>query len=117
MRKLLFALALVLVSARAAAFGWPWQALPEERLLWCKGLIAGGLSSNQTAAVQRTDLWLAWSTLIRAGAADHSAAAEGYAAGRARFDGVANQAAVRALLDEARDDCGLGRFGRQITGW
>ena len=109
--------ALMLVSSGVSALNWPWSDTPEERLAYCKGFVTGGLASNQAAEVQRTQLWLAWSYLIRSGAVDHSADIAGYDAGRARFPEELDAASVSAMLDDAIGECGLGRKGRQVTGW
>ena len=109
--------ALMLVSGSVSAFNWPWSDTPEERLAYCKGFVTGGLASNQAAEVQRTQLWLAWSYLIRSGAVDHSADIAGYDAGRGQFPAGLDAASVTALLDDASGECGLGRRGRQVTGW
>ena len=108
---------LMLISGSVSAFNWPWSDTPEDRLAYCKGFVVGGLASNQSTEVQRTDLWLAWSYLIRSGAVDHSADVAGYEAGRAQFPEGLDAASVSALIGDAEGECGLNRSGRQVTGW
>jgi len=117
MIRIVLALSLMVASVGAAAVDWPWSAAAPERLAWCKGFVVGGLHSQQAADVQRTELWLAWNYLIRSGAVDHGADTEDYAAGRARITEDMDGAAVQSALDEADGECGLGRSGRQVTGW
>jgi len=115
--KLLLACTLSLASAGAAAFGWPWQSAPEERLAYCKGFVTGGLTARGPQGTDRTELWLAWRTLIREGAADHRADQADYDTGRARFDGLASHADEVALLEEMRGECALSHWGYRFIGW
>lgn len=117
MKRILATAGLLLCSTGAAAWDWPWNDAPPERLAYCKGFVVGGLASYQSVDTYRTDLWLAWNYLIRAGAVDHSGAVAEYEAGRAQLDASMDAAAVRAVLDDASGECGLGRSGWQVTGW
>jgi hypothetical protein len=118
MNKALTTLILALAAASASATEWPWQdpaagKAPE----YCKGFVVGGLESKQVAGMSRTDLWLAWSYVIRSGALEQTAAANEFQAGREQFQTVADAAAAESILQQADGDCGLGRTGHQITGW
>ncbi len=117
MTRILAAATLVLFSAGASAFNWPWSDTPVERLAYCKGFVVGGLASNQSADTDRTDLWLAWSYLIRSGAVDHSSDIAGYDSGRAQFPEGLDAVSVAQLIEDAKGECGLDRRGRQVTGW
>ncbi len=117
MIRILLAASLLVGSVHAAAFNWPWSDTPPEELAYCKGFVIGGLSSDKPADVYRTELWLAWNYLVRAGAVDHSDDVAGFKNGRGRIDESMDAAAVRTVLDDADGECGLGRSGRQVTGW
>lgn len=119
MSKTLLAMTLSLACSGAAAANWPWQqdSTPKESNDYCMGLVVGGLASNKVSGMSRTELWQAWSYLIRSGALRQPAAAKEYQAGLERFQNAADIAAADATLQEAMGSCGLGRTGRQITGW
>lgn len=118
MIKTLSALMLALATASASAVNCPWQdATVNEPLEYCKGFVVGGLASKQVAGMSRTDLWLAWSYVIRSGGLDHSAAENEYQAGREQFQSTPEAATAESILQKAEGDCGLGRTGLQITGW
>jgi hypothetical protein len=117
MARILLLLTLALTSSVAAAGSWPWQEEPEEQLEYCAGFVVGGLTSNQSAGPQRTDLWLAWNYLIRAGALGEIAGAPDFQTGRDRFSGETDAAMVASMLEETDGRCGLGRSGLEITGW
>ncbi len=118
MTKILLALALTLTAASASATNWPWQSpAPQEPPQYCKGFVVGGLASNVVSGVSRTDLWLAWSYVIRSGNKDQTVAATEYQAGREQFQNVADATAATSILQQADGDCGLGRSGHEITGW
>jgi|GEM_PF-695351 len=111
-------LALATASASANALDWPWQApavgqAPE----YCKGFVVGGLGSRQVSGMSRTDLWLAWSYVIRSGALAQTAAANEFQAGLEQFQNTPDAATAESILQQADGDCGLGRTGHQITGW
>jgi len=81
------------------------------------GFLVGGLASNQVGGMSRTDLWLAWSYLIRSGALDHSSAVNEYKSGQEQFQNAPDAVAAESILQAAQDDCGLDRTGHQVTGW
>ncbi|MEZ5503423.1 MAG: hypothetical protein R3E50_12525 [Halioglobus sp.] len=118
MTRLLLACILSLSAAGAFAVDWPWQdaplAKPPE---YCKGLVVGGLLSKQVSGMSRTDLWLAWSYVIRSGALGHKDAVDDYRAGLQQFESAPDAAAAQSILQQADGECGLGRTGLQITGW
>ncbi len=118
MNKILIALILGFTTAGASAMTWPWEetapTLPSE---YCKGLVVGGLASNEVSGMSRTDLWLAWNYVIRSGAMEQNVAADEYQAGRGKFQNVTDTAAGASIVQDADGNCGLGRSGLQITGW
>jgi hypothetical protein len=118
MTRALASLILALAAASAGAVEWPWQdpavGKPPE---YCKGFVVGGLGSKQVAGVSRTDLWLAWSYVIRSGGLPQRAATNEFQAGLEQFQTVADAATAESVLQQANGDCGLGRTGLQITGW
>ena len=118
MNRALITLILLLASAAASAVEWPWQdpavGKPPE---YCKGLVVGGLGSRQVEGMSRTDLWLAWSYVIRSGGLHQRAATSEFQAGFEQFQTVADAAAAESILQQAHGNCGLGRTGLQITGW
>lgn len=117
MNKLLIAFILSFTTAGASALTWPWEeTAPVQPPQFCEGFVVGGLASNQVSGRSRTDLWLAWSYIVRSGALDHNVAAE-YQAGREQFQNAADAAAAASLVQNADGECGLGRSGLQITGW
>jgi hypothetical protein len=118
MTRALITLILLLASAAASAVEWPWQdpavgKSPE----YCKGFVVGGLGSKQVAGMSRTDLWLAWSYVIRSGGLTQRTAQNEFQAGLEHFQTVADAAAAESILQQAHGNCGLGRTGLQITGW
>jgi hypothetical protein len=118
MTRALFTLILALAAARASALDWPWQdpavgQSPE----YCKGFVVGGLGSKQLSGMSRTDLWLAWSYVIRSGALAQTAAANEFQAGLEQFQNAPDATTAASILQQADGDCGLGRTGYQITGW
>jgi hypothetical protein len=118
MTRALIILILSLTAANASAVEWPWQGpadgKPPE---YCKGLVVGGLGSKQVEGMSRTDLWLAWSYVIRSGGLHQRAATSEFQAGFEQFQTVADAAAADSILQQADGNCGLGRTGLQITGW
>jgi hypothetical protein len=118
MTRILLALILGLTSVSASAVDWPWDAQATgESPEYCKGLVVGGLASRQLRGMSRVDLWLAWSYVIRAGALNYKVATEEYLAGLAQLQNAPDAASAESTLQLAQGDCGLGRSGRQITGW
>ena len=118
MNKLLITVILAFTTASASATNWPWEeTAPRQAPEYCKGFAVGGLASNQVSGVSRTDLWLAWSYIIRSGALNHNVAADEFQAGREKFQNVADTAAAASIVQNSDGDCGLGRSGLQITGW
>ncbi len=119
MTRTLIAVMLALASASASALEWPWQstAAGQQAPEYCKGLVVGGLGSRQVSGTSRTDLWLAWSYVIRSGALGQTAAANEFQAGLQQFQNAPDAAAAASILQQADGDCGLGRTGLQITGW
>jgi hypothetical protein len=119
MSRYLLALSLfiasITLSVGATAANWPWEESPVD-LEYCTGLVVGGLDSRDLGGASRTDLWLAWSYLVRSGAV-HIDHATDFATGREQFSNSLDNATVQANLDEADGSCGLGRSGRQVTGW
>ena len=118
MTRTLVILILSLACASAGAVEWPWQdsavGKPPE---YCKGFVVGGLGSRQVEGMSRTDLWLAWSYVIRSGGLSQSTAQNEFQAGLEQFQTVADAAAAESILQQADGNCGLGRTGHQITGW
>ena len=118
MTRTLITLILTLATASASAVEWPWQdpavGKPPE---YCKGFVVGGLGSKQVAGISRTDLWLAWSYVIRSGGLSQRAAQNEFQAGLEQFQTVADAAAAESILQQADGNCGIGRTGHQITGW
>ena len=120
MNKALITLILTLAAASAGATSveWPWQdpavGKPPE---YCKGFVVGGLGSKQVEGMSRTDLWLAWSYVIRSGGLSQRTAQNEFQAGLEQFQTVADAAAAESILQQADGNCGLGRTGHQITGW
>lgn len=118
MNRLVLAAILALTCNSAIAVGLPWQEStlgqsPE----YCMGLVVGGLSSKKVGGMDRSELWQAWSYLIRGGALEHVTASSEYNSGLALFHDAADTDAANAILEEAMGDCGLGRSSLQITGW
>ena len=109
---------LSLSCASVSAANWPWQgstaAAPSD---YCMGFVVGGLASHQIGGMSRTELWKAWSYLIRSGALDHSAAENEYQSGLEQFQNAPDAVAAESILQDAQGDCELGRSGHQITGW
>lgn len=111
---LIFAFAASSVSAVDA----PWhQSAISETPAYCKGFVIGGLASYEVAGVHRTDLWLAWNHVIRSGALHDDATKGEYQAGWAQFQDIQDIAGAESVMKKADGECGLGRTGRQITGW
>ena len=118
MTRALITLILLLASAAASAVEWPWQEpavgkSPE----YCKGFVVGGLGSKQVEGMSRTELWQAWSYVIRSGGLYQRVATNEFQAGLEQFQSVADAAAAESILQQAHGNCGLGRTGHQITGW
>jgi len=81
------------------------------------GLVVGGLASNRVGGMSRSELWQAWSYLIRGGALNHVTASDEYNSGLALFRDAADGESAESVLQDAMGNCGLGRSGLQITGW
>ncbi|GAB5450090.1 MAG: hypothetical protein Hals2KO_04180 [Halioglobus sp.] len=113
----LVTLFLVLASPGAVAFDWPWSSNDVEQTKYCKGLVTAGLSSPFVLGDQRRDLWLAWNYLIRTDGVGHAEAREKFEEGRGFFAQVTDIDSATARLGEVQGECGLGRSGRQISGW
>lgn len=103
-------------AGSALAANWPWEEAPEDDLEYCKGLVVGGLDSRIVGEADRTELWLAWSYLIRSGAV-HVERGDRFQSGAEQFAATLDNATIHSNLDQADGSCGLGRSGRQITGW
>ncbi|MGB1139781.1 MAG: hypothetical protein ACPG1A_02710 [Halioglobus sp.] len=103
-------------AGTALAANWPWEEAPEDDLEYCKGLVVGGLDSRAVGEADRTELWLAWSYLIRAGAV-HVEQGDAFQSGVDQFATTLDVATIQSNLDQADGSCGIGRSGRQITGW
>ena len=119
MNRTLIAALLTLATAGASALEWPGQnpAAGQQAQEYCKGLVVGGLGSKQVSGRYRTDLWLAWSYIIRSGALNQTAATNELQVGLEKFQNAPDSAAAQAIVQQADGDCGLGRSGLQITGW
>ena len=118
MNRTLLASIFFLISASVSAANWPWQdASAEGPSDYCVGLLVGGLASKQVTSISRTDLWLAWSYVIRSGALDQSAGIKEYRSGQDLFQNAPDASTAESILQEAQGDCGLGRTGHQVTGW
>lgn len=118
MNKFVLAALLVLFFNSTATAGLPWQdqgsgQSPE----YCMGLVVGGLASNKVGGMSRSELWQAWSYLIRGGALNYVTASNEYKSGLAQFQDAADADSAESELRDAMGSCGLGRSGRQITGW
>jgi len=117
MTRFLFILLLITTATSANAANWPWQDSPVERPDYCKGFVTSGLSSSQSAGTSRTALWLAWNYLLRSTTVGESYESEASHAGQAQFTALLDSGDVASILNDADGTCGLGRSGRQITGW
>jgi hypothetical protein len=117
MKRIFLVLFLATTASSANASGWPWQDAPEQPLDYCAGLVVGGLDSDRTEGVSRTELWLAWGYLIRSGALKQGTTTDGFKTGRERFSSTLDAATQQTNLDNADGSCGLGRSGHQIAGW
>ena len=84
---------------------------------YCKGLVIGGLASREVTGAERTKLWLAWNYVIRSGALHDDATKGEYQAGWDQFQDIQDIAGAESVMKKADGECGLGRTGRQITGW
>ena len=118
MKKILTAAILSLACTSANAINWPGQE-PESVEAWdyCMGLVVGGLASSNVAGMSRSELWQAWSYLIRSGALTQMNPSDEYRAGITLFQQTADAKAAETVLEDAMGGCGLGRSGHQITGW
>lgn len=117
MNRTLLAFMLSLACATVSAANWPGQDSSAEASPYCMGFVVGGLASNQVGGMSRTELWKAWSYLIRSGVLNHSAAANEFQSGKEQFQNAPDAGAAESILHEAQGDCGLDRTGHQITGW
>jgi len=118
MHKYLAALLLSLACAGANAAAWPWQDSSHgESWDYCMGLVLGGLASNKVSGMSRSELWQAWSYLIRSGAMAQISPTDAFNTGLSQFQVAADAASAEAALQDAKGDCGIGRSGHQITGW
>ena len=118
MHKFSAALLLSLACASANAASAPWQdSGPGESRDFCLGLVVGGLASKQVAGMSRSELWQAWSYLIRGGALNQFSPTDEFKDGLSRFQNAADTEAAEAVLQDSKGDCGIGRSGYQITGW
>lgn len=127
-------------TTTAGAVDWPWQtATPAEPLEYCRGFVAGGLDSKLISGMSRTELWLAWSYVIKtdftaakgadvatgnvaidgstSNVASTALASNEYQSGVAQFSKLANATSAETILHDKTGDCGIGRSGHQITGW
>lgn len=118
MNRTLIAFMLYLTCISVSAENWPWQgSAAEVPSDYCMGFVVAGLGSNQVGGMSRTDLWQAWSYLIRSGALGHVAETNEYESGQEQFQNAPDAVAAESILQEAQGDCGVGRTGHQITGW
>ena len=118
MNKFVLSIFLALFFSSTATAGLPWQDLTSGQAPeYCMGLVVGGLASNKVGGMSRSELWQAWSYLIRGGALDHVTASNEYKSGLAQFQNAADTESAESTLREAMGSCGLGRSGHQITGW
>jgi hypothetical protein len=117
MTRFLLILALTVTATSASAASWPWQSSSVERPDYCKGFILSGLTSTQAEGSSRSDLWLAWNYLVRTSAVGGGYGTDEYKAGHAQFTSMLDSADVASILDDVDGTCGLGRSGRQVTGW
>jgi hypothetical protein len=105
-------------AASASAIDLPWQhAALNETPQYCEGFVTGGLASREVGGVSRTDLWLAWSYVIRSGTLNFNAVGDEYQAGWDQFQNTPGTATAQSVVQKADGECGLGRTGHQITGW
>jgi hypothetical protein len=118
MTKFVLSTLLALSLNSAATAGLPWlDRATGQSPEYCMGLVVGGLASNKVGGMSRSELWQAWSYLIRGGALDHVTASDEYKSGLAQFQGAPDPDAAESSLQQAMGSCGLGRTGHQITGW
>jgi hypothetical protein len=118
MTRTLLALTLSLTTVGVGAADWPWQQPASiEAPPYCLGFVAGGLASKEVAGMSRTDLWLAWSYVIRSAGVIKSTSGSDFKDGLAQFQNAPDAAAAKTVLQNADGNCGLGRSGHQITGW
>ena len=118
MTRKLLTLILAFTAASASAIDLPWQhSTISETPEYCKGFVTGGLASQEVAGASRIDLWLAWTSVIRSGALTYHAAQDEYQSGQDQFQNTQGTANAQSVVKKADGECGLGRTGRQITGW
>lgn len=118
MTRALLSLLLAFTAASTSAIEFPWQqSALSETPEYCKGFVTAGLASREVTGASRTDLWLAWSYVIRSGALNDSATKDEYLSGREQFQRTQYTAAAGLVLRKAEGQCGLGKTGHQITGW
>ncbi|NQX87662.1 MAG: hypothetical protein HRT77_03260 [Halioglobus sp.] len=118
MHKLVVSTLLAFVANTAALAALPWQDEPlAQSPDYCMGLVVGGLASSKLAGMSRSELWQAWSYLIRGGALDNLTTSKDYQSGLALFQDATDATSADAVLQHAMGSCGLGRSGHQITGW
>ena len=118
MRKLLPALLLCAACSNANASDWGWGTYSDTSSTdFCVGFVVGGLSSYDVSGMSRTELWQAWSYLIRSGAMSEIDIDNDFKVGKAKFDNAPDASAAAIVLEDQQGDCGLGRSGHQITGW
>ena len=104
------------ITGNAMAASWPWEGSAQDDLAFCKGLVIGGLDSRVISDTDRTELWLAWSYLVRSGAVQVDVG-DAFTAGADQFAATLDDTTVQANLDKADQTCGIRRSDRQITGW
>ncbi len=118
MKKIFITTFLSLACANAGAVNWPGQATnPGQSWDYCMGLVLGGLDSNKVGGMSRSELWQAWSFLIRSGALEQISPTDDYKAGLARFGEATDADSAETILEDVMGECGIGRTGHQITGW
>ena len=118
MKKLLPALLLCAACSNTSASDWAWGTYSDTSSTdFCVGFVVGGLASYQVSGMSRTELWQAWSYLIRSGAMSEIDIDDDFKVGKAKFDNAPDASAAAIVLEDQQGDCGLGRSGHQITGW
>ena len=94
MNRKTLALMVSLACSTGSSVAGSSQHSGAESAEYCKGLVVGGLGSKQVSGMSRTELWKAWSYLIRSGALPQNTAANQLQAGLDQFQNATDAAAA-----------------------